>query len=245
MSTRDELMLPRDVVAPGNLPPTESGYTISQVSAIVGMSPRNVRAHQARGLLWSPTRRGRTAVYSEHHIERLRLISRLQSDGFNLTAIQRLLHQRERSADNSVERILSAVDPMLVAQLETCGVVSRSPDGTYKVAAPHAVRAALELRRHGLSGEEALEVLDRLIAQLCIVAREVIELLADDIESRPGFRCPGDELPAALVKLVIEATRVAIQSGERPESRPAPLRVVEPTGADAPSSFRTPWPRSP
>ncbi|MEJ3653456.1 MerR family transcriptional regulator [Actinomycetes bacterium KLBMP 9759] len=220
MTTRGDVHLSPDF-DPDCLPADENGYSISQVAAIVGMSPRNVRAHQARGLLWPPTRRGRTAVYGQHHLDRLRLISKLQSEGFNLTAIQRLLAQRERSGDNAVERVLSSLDIELVAQLQIHGVVSRAPDGTWRVEAPRAIRAALDLRRHGLSSTQALEVLGRLIALLRVVTQDLIELSRRDVESTPGYRCAGDELAVALVALLTESFPVAMHA-----EPPSPPRLV-------------------
>src|SRR5688572_2697423 len=55
------------------------------------MTVRNVRAHQSRGLLPPPEVRGRTGYYGEAHVARLELIKELQADGFNLSAIQRLI----------------------------------------------------------------------------------------------------------------------------------------------------------
>src|SRR3954471_680547 len=55
------------------------------------MTVRNIRAHQSRGLLPPPDIEGRTGFYSDEHVARLELIAEMQADGFNLTAIKRLL----------------------------------------------------------------------------------------------------------------------------------------------------------
>src|SRR5260221_636058 len=55
------------------------------------MTVRNIRAHQSRGLLPPPEIAGRTGFYGADHIARLELIAEMQADGFNLTAIKRLL----------------------------------------------------------------------------------------------------------------------------------------------------------
>ena len=72
---------------------TEPGneLTIEQLAHETGMSVRNIRNHQTRGLLPSPEVRARTGYYGGRHVERLRLIQEMQSEGFNLGAIQRLL----------------------------------------------------------------------------------------------------------------------------------------------------------
>lgn len=67
------------------------GYTIDELAQRVGMTVRNVRAHQSRGLLPPPDVRGRTGYYSDDHVARLELIKDMQADGFNLRAIRAAL----------------------------------------------------------------------------------------------------------------------------------------------------------
>src|ERR687887_2658698 len=75
--------------------------TIDQLAQRTGMTVRNIRAHQSRGLLPAPEIRGRTGFYGPEHIARLELISEMQADGFNLQAIKRLL-QASRSSTQEV-----------------------------------------------------------------------------------------------------------------------------------------------
>ena len=70
---------------------TREGMTVSQLGDAVGMTPRNIRAYQSRGLLEPPVIVGRVAMYSGVHAARLRLIGSLQREGFTLAAIKRLL----------------------------------------------------------------------------------------------------------------------------------------------------------
>ena len=65
--------------------------TIEQLAAQSGMSVRNIRAHQARGLLAPPEVRLRVGYYGPEHVAQLRLIRELQDEGFNLGGIKRLL----------------------------------------------------------------------------------------------------------------------------------------------------------
>ena len=80
----------------------EASLTIEQLAAEVGMSVRNIRNHHSRGLLPAPEVRARVGYYSAEHVARLRLILDLQADGFNLTAIERLL---SASAGGSAGRL--------------------------------------------------------------------------------------------------------------------------------------------
>jgi DNA-binding transcriptional MerR regulator len=83
-------------------------YTIDQLAQETGMSARNIRAHQSRGLLEPPALRGRTGYYNSGHLARIKLIQRLQNDGFSLVLIQRLL----RSSGNSTDGVLRLAEAL-------------------------------------------------------------------------------------------------------------------------------------
>src|SRR6478609_2458560 len=68
-----------------------ASMTIDELARRTGMTVRNIRAHQSRGLVPPPDVRGRTGYYGDEHVERIELIKELQADGFNLEAIRRLL----------------------------------------------------------------------------------------------------------------------------------------------------------
>src|SRR6478672_9272476 len=74
--------------------------TIDELAQQTGMTVRNIRAHQSRGLLPAPDVQGRIGYYGDRHIARLELIQQLQAGGFNLTAIQRLVERAEETGDN-------------------------------------------------------------------------------------------------------------------------------------------------
>ena len=65
--------------------------TIDQLAQRVGMTVRNIRAHQSRGLLPPPEVKGRTGYYGPEHEARVELIKELQADGYNLDLIRRLI----------------------------------------------------------------------------------------------------------------------------------------------------------
>jgi DNA-binding transcriptional MerR regulator len=87
--------------------------TVEQLAAAVGMSVRNIRNHHSRGLLPPPQVRARVGYYSADHVARLRLILDLQADGFNLTAIERLLS----GSDGLAQRLLG-LRSAVIAPLE-------------------------------------------------------------------------------------------------------------------------------
>ena len=73
--------------------------TIEQLAAQTGMSVRNIRAHQARGLLAPPEVRMRVGYYGPEHVAQLQQIRELQDEGFNLNGIKRLLEDQQGTAE--------------------------------------------------------------------------------------------------------------------------------------------------
>ena len=61
--------------------------TVDQVARLAGTTTRNVRAFQTLGLLPRPALNGRTGLYRQEHLDRLRAILRLQGAGFSLGAV--------------------------------------------------------------------------------------------------------------------------------------------------------------
>ena len=84
--------------------------TIEQLSATSGMTVRNIRSHRARGLLPAPEVRDRVGYYGPEHLTRLRMISELQAEGFNLKGIERLLEHSPGPAEQflSFKRTIGA-----------------------------------------------------------------------------------------------------------------------------------------
>ena len=76
--------------------------TIDQLAQRTGMTVRNIRAHQSRGLLEPPEVKGRTGYYGGYHVERILLIRDLQADGYSLDLIGRIL---ARAGDESADAL--------------------------------------------------------------------------------------------------------------------------------------------
>jgi DNA-binding transcriptional MerR regulator len=161
--------------------------TIDELARRTGMTVRNIRAHQSRGLLPPPQVRGRTGYYGAEHVSRIELIREMQADGLNLEAIRRLL---ENVGDSSTEvldfaRALRAPfedeqpeivdpselshmwgdtepDPALIRRAEKLGILRALPDGRVEVISPRLQRAGKELADLGVSAEVALDIVDKL-----------------------------------------------------------------------------------
>src|SRR5690349_24521972 len=81
---------------------TEANLTVEQLAYETGMSVRNIRNHQSRGLLPPPEVRARIGYYGPEHVARLRLIQEMQAEGFKLSAISRLIGEHGADADRFV-----------------------------------------------------------------------------------------------------------------------------------------------
>lgn len=179
--------------------------TIEQLAAESGMTVRNIRAHRARGLLPAPEVRDRTGYYGPEHLARLRLISQMQGEGFNLRAIERLLEQtrgrpeqllslrevlstpieaeqpRVFTADELLERFGDHAGPQELARAEKMGLLIQLGDGRIEAPLPSLLDAAEEVVSMGVPLSHALKVLAKVQEQCRLVAREFVKLFLEDL----------------------------------------------------------------
>lgn len=156
-----------------------SRQTVAEFARGVGMSPRNIRAHQARGLLSQPIRIGRVAYYDETHIRRIEAIKDLQRQGFNLVSIASILGVQVSTAGPTAPNLdrFWLDHPALVQVLIQHGALARAVDGGVRVVRPRLLRAALNLRELGISPVIALQVLVEAMDRIRAQADELVEAL--------------------------------------------------------------------
>jgi DNA-binding transcriptional MerR regulator len=197
--------------------PWQPGFTIEELADMVDMTPRNIRAHQARGLLMPPRVAGRIGYYDGHHVARLRLIKQLQALGFNLSAIEYILRdtsmlaavlQERRGQASSTETSpyvpmsADAIDCIrglresMVHELMTYGLLRLRADGTY-VAHAVLVAAGTALLDRGVPVD--------LVTRLQAEAAQVAHRLAGESATRlcPGTGKPPDPEDVAEVQLLL------------------------------------------
>jgi MerR family transcriptional regulator/heat shock protein HspR len=67
-------------------------YMISVAAELVGMHPQTLRIYENKGLVSPKRTRGNTRLYSEHDLDRLRLVQRLTTElGLNLAGVARVI----------------------------------------------------------------------------------------------------------------------------------------------------------
>jgi len=180
--------------------------TIDELARRSGMTVRNIRAHQSRGLLPAPDVRGRTGFYGPRHETRIGLIRELQADGFKLEAISRLLDSAGGSSEEVLRftravkapfedeqpQIVSAAElaerwnagdsaPRLLRKAEKLGILRPLPDGNFEELSPRLGQASAELGALGIPAETALEVAAQLRRHSEAVAKSFVSLFIDQI----------------------------------------------------------------
>jgi len=81
-------------------------YSVEELAAATGVGVDTIRFYQSRGLLPSPRRRGRRAVYDADHRERLERVRDLRQQGFSLAQIGRLVERPAARGEASLLRAL-------------------------------------------------------------------------------------------------------------------------------------------
>jgi DNA-binding transcriptional MerR regulator len=180
--------------------------TIGELARRTGMTIRNIRAHQTRGLLPPPEVHGRTGYYGEPHVARIELTREMQAEGLNLEAIRRVLETTEGGSQEIVdfarairapfedetpeifdaeeiaaEWKVDAIDPKMVRHSERLGVLRELPDGKIEVISPRLHRAATELIGLGVSPQAGLSLADKLHKHAEGAARAYVDLFTKEI----------------------------------------------------------------
>src|SRR4051794_16492718 len=104
---------------------------IEELAERVGMSPRNIRAHQSRGLLPPPEHRGRIACYGEEHEHILLRIKELQAKGYNLAAIEELMRGGVDELTTLQRVVLAPIlanDEVVLSRQRLDGMFDQQPD---------------------------------------------------------------------------------------------------------------------
>jgi DNA-binding transcriptional MerR regulator len=75
---------------------------VEELSARAGVSVDTIRYYQSKGLLPAPRRQGRVAWYDTDHLDRIARVRSLQSKGFTLATIVRLVNGELDAADEAL-----------------------------------------------------------------------------------------------------------------------------------------------
>ena len=151
------------------------------------MSVRNIRAHQSRGLVPTPQRRGRVAYYGPRHLAALERIVELQRKGYNLTAVAEMLDEarRDTTQTRTVLAPLLEGEEVVLTQSQIAGAFGVTPS-------PDRLHTALEiglLRELG-DGRYAVPSRQLLDATVALVGQglSIIDVYAMQLEITQATR---------------------------------------------------------
>lgn len=186
--------------------PGTERITIGDLADRTGMTVRNIRAHQSRGLLDPPKVVGRTGYYDQGHVDRIELIRELQEEGFNLEAIRRILdsagedpgellrftrdvrapYEDEQPEVMSLREIGGAwagenFDEERLRRCEALGLMRPLGEGRFEVLSPKLLKAGQELAAIGVPIDDCLDTLETLKERSTAVAEVFIRLFDEQV----------------------------------------------------------------
>lgn len=194
----------------------EQGVTVDELARLAGMTARNVRAHQERGLLPPPQVRGRVGYYVQDHLDRLRMVAELQAEGLSLAAVQRTMAEVgpgragqalavRRSLLDGWDSEQPEVYPLtelgdwfgadldaILDRAASMGLVVRLEDGV-EVLAPSLLAALRDVSGLGVPAAAVLDVQARLAKATDEIAAVFARFVLDELY-RPDGGAPAHDL---------------------------------------------------
>ena len=206
------------------------------------MSVRNIRAHQARGLLAPPEVRTRVGYYGPEHVAQLRLIRALQADGFNLGGIKRLLEDTQGTAERLPRfkdalrssapgerpqrltlaqlgrrfRVSTEEAPEVLAKARKLGVLVRVSDEEYEAPSPSLLAIAEEAVKRGISLHSALSLLEEIERHCDSVSRAFVKLFLREVSILPQKDERGNPLDQVVINSLKEEKATTADTGPKP-----------------------------
>ena len=201
--------------------------TIDELARRAGVTTRNVRAYQERGLLPPPTVRGRVGYYGDAHLARLRHIGELSERGFSLASIRQLFDAWERgwglaeilgfeqalaapwSSEESdlvlsQEQLIATFggDEVTTQRAVDLGLLEPDPEGGFRVPSSRLLQAGAALLEAGVPLEAMLDEGQTLQADMDRIAERFVNLFLDHVWRPYVSRgMPPDQLPAVTEAL--------------------------------------------
>jgi DNA-binding transcriptional MerR regulator len=178
-------------------------FRLDELARRAGVASTTVRLYRSKGLLAPPRLEGRTGWYDEIHLDRLRLIARLQEQGFSLASIATLLDRWEQGdgldalirVEGELGPLLGddlaveldpadllgrfppgAMTPELMQRAATLGIVTPTEDGRLRVSDRRFVESGSTLARLGIPLDVVLDEWEALLTHTDDIARRFIEL---------------------------------------------------------------------
>jgi DNA-binding transcriptional MerR regulator len=188
-----------------SMPP---GWSVDELARLANLPVRTIREYQTLRILDPPLRQGRRGIYSEPHLNRLRLIGRLQDRGYSLAGIRdlfeawtagrdlagviddpdaRLLEELPATVDrSSMASTLRHVPEQRLADLIALGILIEDGPDRYCVPSPSLLHLLADATENGLSVDDALGILEAIATGVRGIADSVATRLQSALKDRAG-----------------------------------------------------------
>ncbi|WP_229860281.1 MerR family transcriptional regulator [Streptomyces litmocidini] len=215
-------------------------YRIEDLAHHSGATVRTIRAYQDRGLLPRPERRGRSNVYGDAHLARLRQIADLLDRGYTLASIKELLEAWDTGrglggvlglvaevhgpwTDEEADRISRAEldarfggtpDEEAIREAVELGVLERLPEREgeeYLVPSPQELAVAAELYAAGVPLAAITGHLRELRDQVEHIASRFLEFTTEHVFARYLEHRPPTDADAAEAATMVRRLRPLAQ----------------------------------
>jgi DNA-binding transcriptional MerR regulator len=165
-----------------------SEYRLDELARQAGVASTTVRLYQTKGLLAPPRLEGRTGWYDDSHLSRLRLIARLQGEGYSLAGIANLLeqweHGRSLGAVIGVEAELDAlIGDVHAIVLDPVELLERLPEGSMT---PDLLQRAASLALVQPTDDGKIRVADRRFLETGVALAHIgipLDVILDEWEA--------------------------------------------------------------
>ena len=199
---------------------TGEPLTIDDLARRVQLPVRTIREYHTMRLLPPPERQGRLGLYHDRHVQRLRLITRLQRRGYSLAGIRDLLGAWESGTDlvtllgvdesqaaldetplyltrAELFQRLPALDEATLARASRIGLV-RPHGGHFGVRSPALLGLVADWVGAGVPLDEALDLIEVLADDLGALARKLAGLIVERVWEPVSAAGRAGELPDLL-----------------------------------------------
>src|SRR6266487_470513 len=158
---------------------TGEPLTIDDLARRVELPVRTIREYHTMRLLPPPERQGRLGLYRDRHVQRLRLITRLQRRGYSLAGIRDLLGAWESGTDLvtllGVDESQAALDETTLGRASRIGLARPHGEDHFLVRSPALLALTADWVRAGVPLGEALDLIEVLVADLDTLAGKLAE----------------------------------------------------------------------
>ena len=235
-------------------------YRVEELAAAAGVGVDTLRFYQARGLLPSPARVGRRAVYGERHLERLQRVRELQQQGFSLAQIARLVERPKARAEAPLLRALveegggggrrltraelaaeAGVPEALVRAVEASGIAEPlgvGDEATFGEADLDMARAAMRVLEAGFPLTTLMQLALRHAHEVNETCEAAIDLFDEHVRRAGPAEDDPDAITEAFRTLLPQVTRLVALHFQRTLVNRALERLSGSDDADALAAAR-------